>query len=112
MCESCRSCRSQSDAARSAAQITRLGGSRGKYNASAYARATGGVFQGSDRWRGRVQGIYNVSESTNAAGSGPTHIDLDVEPSRPVSDREAERPREPERRGHRRESFYRNPRIR
>ena len=31
------------------------------------------------------------------------HIDLDVEPSRPVPDREAERPREPERRGHRRE---------
>ena len=38
------------------------------------------------------------------------HIDLDVEPSRPVPDREAERPREPERRGHRREYDLREPR--
>ena len=38
------------------------------------------------------------------------HIDLDVEPSRPVPDREAERPREPERRGHRREYDPREPR--
>ena len=37
-------------------------------------------------------------------------IDLDVEPSRPVPDREAERPREPERRGHRREYDLREPR--
>ena len=37
------------------------------------------------------------------------HIDLDVEPSRPVPDREAERPREPERRGHRREYDAREP---
>ena len=38
------------------------------------------------------------------------HIDLDVEPSRPAPDREAERPREPERRGHRREYDPRAPR--
>ena len=38
------------------------------------------------------------------------HIDLDVEPSRPTPDREAERPREPERRGHRREYDPREPR--
>ena len=37
-------------------------------------------------------------------------IDLDVEPSRPVPDREAERPREPARRGHRREYDPREPR--
>ena len=37
------------------------------------------------------------------------HIDLDVEPSQPVPDREAERPREPERRGHRREYDPREP---
>ena len=38
------------------------------------------------------------------------HIDLDVEPSRPAPDREEERPREPERRGHRREYDPREPR--
>ena len=38
------------------------------------------------------------------------NIDLDVEPSRPVPDREAERPREPERTGHRREYDEREPR--
>ena len=38
------------------------------------------------------------------------NIDLDVEPSRPAPDREAERPREPERRGHRREYAAREPR--
>ena len=38
------------------------------------------------------------------------HIDLDVEPSQPAPDREEERPREPERRGHRREYDPRVPR--
>ena len=38
------------------------------------------------------------------------HIDLDVEPSRPAPDREAKRPQEPERRGHRREYDDREPR--
>ena len=38
------------------------------------------------------------------------HIDLDVEPSRPVPDREAERTREPERTGHRQEYNGREPR--
>ena len=38
------------------------------------------------------------------------HIDLDIEPSRPAPDREAERPQDPERRGHRREYDAREPR--
>ena len=37
-------------------------------------------------------------------------IDLDVEPSQRTPDQEAERPREPERRGHRREYDPREPR--
>ena len=37
------------------------------------------------------------------------HIDLDVEPSRPIPDREPERPREPDRTGHRREYDAREP---
>ena len=51
-----------------------------------------------------------MSGCTTLVGSLIMHLDLDIEPSRPTPDREPERPREPERRGHRREVDAREPR--